>query len=343
MSLTKQSSQFGLALIVTVLANALVAGNAVSSNFLPKDIQKYVEDCTNVPLLPPGCQQLPEPIFIKELTLPNTSAKLRIEFVAFGDSGSDCSTSSFYNDSASGAYRISLFPKKETPTSQVRAEAKAEKIVSVLTQLSLGSGPDALITRVTGTPVLLLKAWTGGKCRNCDMSIVVSLDPRHMLDVVGKVLTDDVPDWKDLSGSGETYISVTYEGFEWYFNDNAWYSPSPRIFLNIRAGKLVPDKSKCFADWKPQLSLSCEGLNDEDDLREAKAEICFGILLKKLLIEYFMGNGNAACRHFQSGLKPLLNADGKLVLDPAIKKQGYSQEEIETSVRKWIDVGGTKP
>jgi hypothetical protein len=321
----------------------LAAGSAVAGNFLPKEIQQYVEDVTKVCYLPPGCPQLPEAAFTKELDLPDSSAKVMIEFIELGHPELECLKGLSHVCCASGIYRVSLLKKKTNATAQGRADPEIEKSVSVLTQLGPGTGPDAVVARAGKMPVLLLKAWTGGNCGDCSMSIVISLDPRRMLALVGKALPDEVPDWTDLSG-GEINLSVVYEGLENGFGLVGLDAPSPPIYLRIDKGRLVPDRSKCFAEWEPMSSLSFGALDEGSTPDEMKSEIChrFGMLLEKLLIEHFMGKGDAAWKHFRSGLKLLLDANGKLMLDTCVKKEGYSPEEIEAQIRKQMGIRDTE-
>ena len=277
-------------LIAAVIICILAAGSAVADKFLPKEIQQYVDDETKVCLLPPGCQKLPEADFTKELDLPDSSAKVKIEFIELGDPELECLKGLPYDCCASGIYRVSLLKKKSNETAQEHTEPEIEKSVSVLTQLGPGTEPDAVITRVGKMPVLLLKAWTGGKCRNCDMSIIISLDPRHMLYLVGKALPDEVPDWTDLSG-GEVKLRVVYEGLEYGFGLTDTDSPSAQIFLKIDKGRLVPDRAMCFDEWRPISTAAVGALGDSTNPVEVRTEICreFGMILNRLLVEYLMG------------------------------------------------------
>ncbi len=326
-------------MITAVVVCVLASGNAVSGSFLPREIQQYVEDNTKVCLLPPECQKLPEVEFTKEMDLPDSSTKVKIDFIILADTALECLKRFPQECCASGIYRVSLLKKKENSIAREGTEPEITKSISVLTQLGLGAGPDAAITRAGKTPVLLLKAWTGGNCRDCDMSIIISLDPGHMLDLVGKALTDEVPDWTDLNG-GEVHLSVVYEGLEFVFPLTGPDDPSVQIFLKISKGRLVPDRSRCYSEWKSILSPNDSALSENSSpMAEAEIEHEFGMLLNKLLVDYFMGKGNTAWERFRSGLKPLLDTNGRLIIEPGLRKEGYSPEEIETYIRKQLRIG----
>lgn len=164
--------------------------------------------------------------------------------------------------------------------------------------------PDETTCRIRSEEpkVLLIGDRTGGNCRNCDLSIAVSLEERDFLRVLGQAGLDD---------KGNLYMVenvLEFEMFGWFCHAT---TPDAVIYLTVEDGKLTPDAAKnkklCSEQIRRLNEEMCKiprSADDTDDLP------FLGTALAKFLNYRIMGKTQKGLTELEQDLRKHADGDG---------------------------------
>jgi hypothetical protein len=318
---------FMLMVLLTFAMAGVCAAEERSASFLPPSVQGMIEGGQTV--APPGKAYLEQPLARSQTLMRLKGSK---NFLVVEDMIPKKYEEEDRIDHV--ATRVSLIRPVRNKAGYVSIK-KSPVIESVAFMVDRnmsweGFGTDTAV--VDNSPVLMVDDYPGGNS-NMPYSIVVSLDPKHMLEVAGRAMFLD--DEKKRADEFGMLVRL-----EWSRSDISHAEiPEAFIYCTVKNGRLAAHKKRCEENWGGEISILEEDIAGQH-AKPATGNRNHNIMLDLVNIalrEWLMGEGPKAWKTLRDGLTKISDKEGLVCLFGEDLSGGQPVDKLVKELQDWIE------